>query len=262
MATKKSPPSQAPPPPPSQSSSYATWERPFKHTVPPPLASAPVGGSSVISASVTGAALGPVSLAAGTDSVKSEQQLLRKHSGGVEYPPLAPRPQISPRPRGIHVKMQGSSSSSVDSLTSGSSSRGGAMMTSQSELANSSTWSPPVAQPRSLLTGSSSAPLSGSTVSSAGLHSSHIHSKIVSTGGKDTNLIPTLADSPPKPTDSSMTGDPSSPPIAKSSDSVDHGDGNEYRTVRTLYACVAEHETELSFEPNQIITKGMLLVRK
>lgn len=32
----------------------------------------------------------------------------------------------------------------------------------------------------------------------------------------------------------------------------------ENRTVRTLYACVAEHETELSFEPNQIITKGAL----
>ena len=30
----------------------------------------------------------------------------------------------------------------------------------------------------------------------------------------------------------------------------------DYRTVRTLYACVAEHETELSFEPNQIIAKG------
>ena len=32
----------------------------------------------------------------------------------------------------------------------------------------------------------------------------------------------------------------------------------EYRSVRTLYACVAEHETELSFEPNQIITSGEL----
>ena len=26
--------------------------------------------------------------------------------------------------------------------------------------------------------------------------------------------------------------------------------------VRTLYACVGEHETELSFEPNAIITSG------
>ena len=26
--------------------------------------------------------------------------------------------------------------------------------------------------------------------------------------------------------------------------------------MRTLYACVGEHETELSFEPNQIITSG------
>ncbi len=29
--------------------------------------------------------------------------------------------------------------------------------------------------------------------------------------------------------------------------------------VRTLYACVGEHETELSFEPNQIITSGKFL---
>ncbi len=29
--------------------------------------------------------------------------------------------------------------------------------------------------------------------------------------------------------------------------------------MRTLYACVAEHETELSFEPNQIITSGELV---
>jgi len=28
----------------------------------------------------------------------------------------------------------------------------------------------------------------------------------------------------------------------------------ELRRVRTLYACVGEHETELSFEPNQIIS--------
>ena len=30
----------------------------------------------------------------------------------------------------------------------------------------------------------------------------------------------------------------------------------ELRRVRTLYACVGEHETELSFEPNQVITNG------
>jgi len=43
-----------------------------------------------------------------------------------------------------------------------------------------------------------------------------------------------------------------------------HGGGNGQprsrptggKTVRTLYACVAEHETELSFEPNQVITSG------
>ena len=30
----------------------------------------------------------------------------------------------------------------------------------------------------------------------------------------------------------------------------------ESRRVRTLYACVGEHDTELSFEPNQIITSS------
>ena len=34
----------------------------------------------------------------------------------------------------------------------------------------------------------------------------------------------------------------------------------ELRKVRTLYACVGEHETELSFEPNQIITSGKCLI--
>ena len=29
------------------------------------------------------------------------------------------------------------------------------------------------------------------------------------------------------------------------------------RRVRTLYACLAENDGELSFEPNQIITNGM-----
>lgn len=29
-----------------------------------------------------------------------------------------------------------------------------------------------------------------------------------------------------------------------------------YRKVRTLYACDAENESELSFEPNQIISNG------
>jgi len=30
--------------------------------------------------------------------------------------------------------------------------------------------------------------------------------------------------------------------------------------VRTLYACEAENDSELSFEPNQIITNGKQLV--
>lgn len=32
--------------------------------------------------------------------------------------------------------------------------------------------------------------------------------------------------------------------------------GFYYRRVRTLYACMAENDGELSFEPNQIITNG------
>ena len=32
-----------------------------------------------------------------------------------------------------------------------------------------------------------------------------------------------------------------------------------YRKVRTLYSCDAENESELSFEPNQIIYNGELL---
>merc|ERR1711953_476427 len=34
----------------------------------------------------------------------------------------------------------------------------------------------------------------------------------------------------------------------------DTSGGSEERRVRTLYACVGEHESELSFEPNQLIT--------
>ena len=33
----------------------------------------------------------------------------------------------------------------------------------------------------------------------------------------------------------------------------------ELKRVRTLYACVGEHETELSFEPNMIISNGEML---
>ena len=32
--------------------------------------------------------------------------------------------------------------------------------------------------------------------------------------------------------------------------------------VRTLYACVGEHESELSFEPNQLITAGKRLYQE
>lgn len=31
-----------------------------------------------------------------------------------------------------------------------------------------------------------------------------------------------------------------------------------FRRVRTLYACMAENDGELSFEPNQIITNGKI----
>ena len=34
----------------------------------------------------------------------------------------------------------------------------------------------------------------------------------------------------------------------------------ELKRVRTLYACVGEHETELSFEPNMIISNGELRI--
>ena len=33
----------------------------------------------------------------------------------------------------------------------------------------------------------------------------------------------------------------------------------ELKRVRTLYACVGEHETELSFEPNMIISNGEMI---
>ena len=32
--------------------------------------------------------------------------------------------------------------------------------------------------------------------------------------------------------------------------------------VRTLYACVGEHESELSFEPNQLITGGKIYYKE
>ena len=37
------------------------------------------------------------------------------------------------------------------------------------------------------------------------------------------------------------------------------GSEDHCRRVRTLYACVGEHESELSFEPNQVITDGNFL---
>ena len=40
---------------------------------------------------------------------------------------------------------------------------------------------------------------------------------------------------------------------------LDASGGEEsQRKVRTLYACVGEHDSELSFEPNQVITDGKL----
>uniref|UniRef100_A0A182YDW4 Uncharacterized protein n=1 Tax=Anopheles stephensi TaxID=30069 RepID=A0A182YDW4_ANOST len=39
------------------------------------------------------------------------------------------------------------------------------------------------------------------------------------------------------------------------------GAGESYIRVRTLYACLAENDGELSFEPNQIITNGMYISR-
>lgn len=43
----------------------------------------------------------------------------------------------------------------------------------------------------------------------------------------------------------------SSVPSSSSPSAMNTGD-----RVRTLYACVGEHESELSFEPNQLITGG------
>ena len=41
---------------------------------------------------------------------------------------------------------------------------------------------------------------------------------------------------------------------------LDPSGGEEsQRKVRTLYACVGEHESELNFEPNQLITDGEFL---
>lgn len=44
------------------------------------------------------------------------------------------------------------------------------------------------------------------------------------------------------------------PPIKPRSSYMQKSSAVELRRVRTLYACVGEHDTELSFEPNQIIT--------
>ena len=51
-----------------------------------------------------------------------------------------------------------------------------------------------------------------------------------------------------------MTTSKPSPAAAAVNSGSSSSSTAEYRSVRTLYACVAEHETELSFEPNQIIT--------
>ena len=40
------------------------------------------------------------------------------------------------------------------------------------------------------------------------------------------------------------------------------GSEEQCRRVRTLYACVGEHESELSFEPNQVITDGKFDLKK
>ena len=55
-----------------------------------------------------------------------------------------------------------------------------------------------------------------------------------------------------------MTTSKPSPAAAAVNSGSSSSSTAEYRSVRTLYACVAEHETELSFEPNQIITSGEL----
>jgi hypothetical protein len=55
--------------------------------------------------------------------------------------------------------------------------------------------------------------------------------------------------------DSNKHGTSSSSSSTTSSRMRDPSGGEEsQRKVRTLYACVGEHESELNFEPNQVIT--------
>ncbi len=175
--------------------------------------------------------------------------------GAVEYPPLAPRPKLAPRPSAgslrsaqhSHSQQQqhhNSSSSSVESLvssTGGGGGGGGGKLTGAASAPLASTRqppggavgapTPPSAAPRSSLTATSSAP-PGPT------HGSGASSAV------------------PESSPSSASNASSSGTAAGSS--TGGGPGGT-RTVRTLYACVAEHETELSFEPNQIITSGELV---
>lgn len=169
--------------------------------------------------------------------------------GGRIYPHVPPR--ASKAGMGVGMSMgvarssQGSSSSSIDSLTSGSSSKGMEGVTSAPNSAPPTgigSHRSPLAAPRTSLTGTSSAPISAQEGGSSSYSSSH-NSRKRALDVRNSRPISkfhlcSFSDSP-------LSGSQSS-----------SSNASESRRVRTLYACVAEHETELSFEPNQIITNG------
>ncbi|TRY74076.1 hypothetical protein TCAL_06711 [Tigriopus californicus] len=288
MVTNKSPPAHSPPLPPAAMNppSYATWERTHSgaslrgapstsNLVAPPMGSAPSmsqqqrGGihsslsnlsgtpskqsSNAEEASPTNANPGPWyrqlpqaglvqssknallhrQLSVGQSSLSGTEDLGASQGTGPSPSQASPRPSSYPHPppRTSRTNIpprssQGSSSSSIESLTSGSS-KGLSSVTYPTHRGSESGAShpgqrSPLAAPRHSLTGTISAPPSGSSYSTS--PSSHS----------------------PKTGQSDL---PVAPPRASIGQSAD----GPPRNVRTLYACVAEHETELSFEPNQII---------
>eukprot|EP00095_Tigriopus_kingsejongensis_P011468 maker-scaffold582_size130280-snap-gene-0.26 protein:Tk11468 transcript:maker-scaffold582_size130280-snap-gene-0.26-mRNA-1 annotation:"hypothetical protein DAPPUDRAFT_321304" len=272
MVTNKSPPAHSPPgsanPP-----SYATWERTHSGAslrggqsssslVAPPLGSAPPmtqGQRGGIHSSLSNLAGTPTKpspaeenvgtsitppwyrqsqpslvqqaknsllhrqLSVGQASLSGAEDLSTPPPGGTNPPSVSPRPVSYPLPpprmhRTIDPRSgQGSSSSSIESLTSGSSRGNQGARDINSQTGQRS----PLAAPRSSLIATNSAPASG------GSYSTSPGSYSPKSGQSDLPV--------PHPRGSSGTA------------------SDVPRNVRTLYACVAEHETELSFEPNQII---------
>jgi len=140
--------------------------------------------------------------------------------GHGDYPPIAPRPKLAPR----------SSAASLASATSDAGSRrpltathalAAAVLDSSSSSVESLTSAASSRGQQALSGASLSAPLEDSSPPTAAPR----------------NSLRASESAPPKHEKVSAPGG---------------------RTVRTLYACVAEHETELSFEPNQVITSGKI----